>query len=258
MNSGILIWWRPSTYKGAFKMPKGAQEYFTIVLKLWGQQISGPVLGVISLAAALSAPSLSATPEGAQLLVRAIAWATGSASAVLVFVAHYRAWKTERVGYEAELAKNQRPEIKGELWGLSSRTFSIHNIADEIVQCQVTIFFRLSIRNTRVSTNLDRLSLEAGSMKVPAIFEDVSIWLPNLPRGNAQPRNPELPTGKIVELEGEASLTMDGLHWQKVEQPIDLSGMKAKVVDGFGLAHIIDVEPKTLRISEDSGPANLI
>jgi hypothetical protein len=84
------------------------REYIVIVGRLWGREISGPILAGVSIVLAIAYACYADNANATVALVKYAAWLTGAISILLVFIAQYKAWFSEREKFEAEVAKNQR------------------------------------------------------------------------------------------------------------------------------------------------------
>jgi hypothetical protein len=91
------------------------KEYLAVVARLWGKQISGPVLAVVSLVLTFLYAHYADNAEVGTKLVRYSAWVTGAVSLFLIFVAQYEAWKSEREALEAETLKNVGSDVQGKI-----------------------------------------------------------------------------------------------------------------------------------------------
>lgn len=93
-------------------------EYLVLVSKLWGKEISGPVLVLIGLAL-LAAEQLVTDQQTAAVVLKASAALTLSAAIVLFFSAQYKAWRDEHEARTlAELKLNAAADVRGEIWVL--------------------------------------------------------------------------------------------------------------------------------------------
>jgi hypothetical protein len=85
-------------------------EYLTMVAKLWGKQISGPVLALVAIVAVFVNARYANDATATATVAKYVAWITGGISVLLIFVAQYEAWSTERDKYEVESKKLERLE----------------------------------------------------------------------------------------------------------------------------------------------------
>jgi hypothetical protein len=166
-----------------------------------------------------------------------IVGATGVAAVVMLIVAAYLTWKAEHGKYTTELAKNQRPDIQGEV-GVSG--YGINGEGHEhgrwSVSCEVV--FQLTLCNHRpVSTTLQKIECDGSQLKPPVVF---STW--QLHRLGSFPVGTEMlqGIGKSIDLALDA--TIDGVRWDDVH-PIDLAPLKFYVLDAFGEKHLLKVRP---------------
>jgi len=82
--------------------PQRLVEYLTMVAKLWGRHISGPILALVAIVAVFVNARYANDTTATATVAKYIAWITGGVSAFLVFVAQYQAWDGEREKYESE------------------------------------------------------------------------------------------------------------------------------------------------------------
>jgi hypothetical protein len=92
-------------------------EYLTMVARLWGRQISGPILALVAIIAAFVNARYATDATATATVAKYIAWITGGISAFLLFVAQYEAWSEERNKYEVEAGKLEgiekgKPKLK--------------------------------------------------------------------------------------------------------------------------------------------------
>jgi hypothetical protein len=171
--------------------------------------------------------------------------------------ASYAVWRQERLrylgqrqSYEAELAKNTRPEIKGKLYGVVARGQG-NRTSGGIDSCNTQIVFHIEACNQRpVETNLWDLRFDGAAMRPPATFAMTSIceggkgWTPiDLTSSVEQKTHPVLPFGLRVDLVGSASVEISGHDWPSLGRKFSLAGLKVELIDGFGGAHLIQIEP---------------
>jgi len=94
------------------------RKYTAMVAKSWGRAISGPILAVVGLILLVLQLSMSNTTQAA-LALKVGAGVTLAIAAVLVFVAHYEVWRTERekrINVEQELEQRKsRADIRGRI-----------------------------------------------------------------------------------------------------------------------------------------------
>jgi hypothetical protein len=229
------------------------REYCVIVAKLWGQQISGPVLALISICAVVAGPFYAESPSAASVLLKASAWFTGIASVVLLFVAQYKAWCAERESYDRELARNSRPEISGRVGEFDVWQSVGNSIRSEENFCGCSVTFRVSMSNGRpVQTNLRDLRIDGSGMLVRATFENIVIRSPGetttqmeaLVNKTSRPHfHPTLPQGIYLEFVASAEIIVKGHHWAGLKNTLNLTGLRVEAIDGFGCPHRLEVEP---------------
>jgi ABC-type nickel/cobalt efflux system permease component RcnA len=210
-------------------MPSRLGEYLVSVTKLWGQEISGPVLAGVSIVLAIVVQSISDMPT-AMLVTRWGAWATGGSSVLLMFVAQYKLWTTERDRRELEEAKNLRPDLKGEAAGFQPVGIRGAGVNGDEFWVMTEFKFRLSVCNYRdVTTNITGVRLDGSLLDPPVIFGGCGVQ---------DDGHPELPQGIRRELEVHSEATLDGVHTKEIAE-VDLAELKIYVVDGFGVSHLI-------------------
>jgi hypothetical protein len=88
------------------------------VLKRFGGHVSGWFFGVLSIVSLVASAVITRTGADPKLLALVLNWTAGVSTAAVVavfLVAQFNAWSSERDKYEAELAKNVKPDIRGHL-----------------------------------------------------------------------------------------------------------------------------------------------
>ena len=85
-------------------------EYLTMVGRLWGNHISGPILALVAIIAVFVNALYANDATTTATVAKYIAWITGGISGFLVFVAQYQTWDKERDKYEAEARKLEEIE----------------------------------------------------------------------------------------------------------------------------------------------------
>jgi hypothetical protein len=91
------------------------KEYFIIILKLWGNQLAGPILAAVTLILGLVAAYYAGEPSAAVKVVKYSAFSTATVSILLIFVAQYQAWSHERDNYETEQKRHTGADIRGRI-----------------------------------------------------------------------------------------------------------------------------------------------
>ena len=194
------------------------------LLKRWWALLSCAVFTVIGVYAA-------ATNKANSWIVGA----TAVAAVAMFIVAAYLTWKDERSKYTTELARNQRPDIQGEVgvtgYGINSEGQE-HGLWS--VGCEV--IFKLTLCNHRpVSTTLQSIECDGSQLKPPVVFRAWSVnALGSFPIGTEMPQG----IGKSIDVALDA--TIDGVRWGDVH-PIDLAPLKFYVIDAFGEKHLLKV-----------------
>lgn len=162
----------------------------------------------------------------------------GSAVLAVVFfvVAAYLTWKDEHDRYVHEVAKNQKPEIQGELtvsgYGIETEG---HTQGHWSVSSEV--FFQLTLCNHRaVNTTLEDLDWDGSHLNPPVVFDDGVKSMHSDPIGEHLPHG----IGRTINVGFVANI--DGVKWKDVH-PIDLQPLKFYVIDAFGQKHQIKIKP---------------
>jgi len=174
-------------------------EYLAMVARLWGTQISGPILALVAIVAAFVNARYANDATATAIVARWIAWSTGGISALLILVAQYQAWSAERDKYETEKSKNEAaPHMDivdlnvvphGRLGeGLTDLFFNVRLVLGEPSQVSIQGF------------SLD-ISNEATSLTVNGI-EDVTEWSLVKPVGGFS-RSPCVPLTKEMSRRGD-------------------------------------------------------
>jgi hypothetical protein len=214
-------------------------EYFMTVSKLWGKHISGPVLAFLSIGSAI-AYAYASKPTTVALVTKYGALLTGIATVVLIFAAHYEAWKIERDNYEAEAARNGQPELCGRArdftMGPRPVTESTSQGRDGIEKKEIrfNIEFKIEICNYRpMKTNLMNVALDGSKLPLPTIFSDVRLsGSPSLEQG----------MGCVVSV--YASTVISGVTRRDMyASAFHLDNLVVGAVDGFGNYHPLAMCP---------------
>jgi hypothetical protein len=202
------------------------KEYFTALFHGWVGKMSGPA-SIALLFLPLVWPSLFKDAT----LVRA----TWVAAALCFVVANYSAWRYERNKYESEVAKHDKPDIRG-----SASHFANYDggHVDRIIHdgnkrsTEFKVAFRLELCNhSAVKTNVRRLLFD-GSRVVPALeMAESAIALVDLNRGIG------------VTLSPSTSVTIGGAYADFKGKEIDLTNLEITVVDGFHNHHLVKTLP---------------
>src|SRR5271170_58212 len=144
------------------------REYVALVTRLWGRLIAGPIAAVCSLIGLVVGLSLHLGPTATSVL----SVVPLADSILLIWPAQYEAWKQERVERELEVAKNQKPDLRGEAYDFSRNqhgTITSTMSSDEGWTVFVPFHFTLSVTNHRqATTNLSKLILDATDVQ-PAV-----------------------------------------------------------------------------------------
>ncbi len=193
------------------------QKFITAIASDWLARMSGPLTVPFTIAALF----VSSADYRRLFAILAI---------LAVFVTCYRVWASEYDRAEIEIAKNEKPEIRGEIFDFKRRGVFGDSIAREKWSCSFHISFTIYLCNHRtVSTTIKEIKLDGSKMNPPSAFSEVSLsQVVRLDRG----------IGK--ELEKGVLVTVEGKRLDEVER-ISTQGLKASVVDAFGQTHVIPV-----------------
>jgi len=170
-------------------------------------------------------------------------WVVGAsalAAAVFFLVAGYETWRDEHVRYILEIAKNGRPDIRGEAFNFSG--YGIHAEGHEhghwSVDCEVTFEIYVCNHNT-ITTTLKAIEVD-GSRLTPPIKFDFRV-IEAVRREPAFPVGMEMPHGVGKSLKVRANATVDGMRFSEVP-PIGLEHLGIHIVDAFENSHPIRVK----------------
>ncbi len=214
------------------------REYARLVFRLWSKQIAGPIAAV----AAILLPIVSLAVHSTRFAATLFGVAPLLVAIILIWPAQYQVWKEERDNRRTEERKNSLPQIMGELQGFEIKT--IRRGVEEDFNLGFLVTFSLSVRNQRsVSTNITRLELDGSSMKTPTAFTNVVLLEPariplDPPRSSL---DVELKRGIEVHMIGTAQLDPLNIAIGSRKQ-IDLTGLRASLVDGFGNVHPLQID----------------
>lgn len=146
---------------------------------------------------------------------------------------------------DAEQLKNARPSIRGNLVCATTGIRSDETLPEKAAT--VAVHFVFTVVNMRPpSTNIAGIRIDGSALKIPAEFENAETWQPP-PLGTNAPtiRHPELRHGIYTELAGSAEVSVKGFAWRELGETLSLDGLKIELIDGFGDAHQITVDPET-------------
>jgi hypothetical protein len=161
---------------------------------------------------------------------------SGVLANLFVFVAAYQTWREEHDKYTAEVSKNLRPDIRGEVgvcgYGMEGEG---HENGHWSVDSEVV--FQLSLCNHRpVTTTLEGIECDGSQLTPPVLFE------PSLVSSTGSfPVGTEMPHGIGKTIDVAIAATIDGVRWQDVH-PIDLKPLKFYVIDAFGQRHLLQIK----------------
>jgi hypothetical protein len=142
----------------------------------------------------------------------------GSALLALVFftVAAYQTWKEEHDRFTSELAKNQKPDIRGEVvicgYGIEGEGYE-----NETWSVNSDVVLQLSLCNHRaVRTTLQDIECDGSQLRPPVVFS------PHLAYSTGTfPVGTEMPHGIGTIIDVSVPATIVGVRWKDVH-PIDL------------------------------------
>ncbi len=147
-----------------------------------------------------------------------------------VLVTCYRVWANEYDRAEMELSKNDKPEIRGEIFDFKRSGAFGDSILNGLRSCGFYLTFKLYLCNHRaVTTTIKEIMLVGSGVNPPCVFSEVSL-----------PEDSRLERGIGREFDKLVRVTVNGKRSDEVEQ-ISTQGLKACVVDSFGQTHIIPV-----------------
>jgi hypothetical protein len=163
------------------------REYFLVAGKLWCEEISGPILAVVSIVLILAYAHYSDNANATAKLVKYSAWLTGTISILLIFVAQYKAWRDERNAMNKEKVRQVGADIRGniERGYLDLRTFheSPNNSGEFTVLtggCSVKFYIETVNYNdwgTWFKPRESKLELRIGKACFHGTWEHVDRWL---------------------------------------------------------------------------------
>ena len=156
----------------------------------------------------------------------------GSAALAAIFfiIAAYKAWRLEHELYIGEVAKNEKPEIQGEVYGFSPALYRSDGVFDRIWHVQFEFNFTLFMCNHKpISTTIRQLRLD-GSLLCPKVIFEVTL-APDISLSHG--------IGKTFPIT-LAKASIDGLGDPNVG-PINLDRLQVTVTDSFEQTHLIRV-----------------
>jgi hypothetical protein len=166
------------------------------------------------------------------------AWQVGASAVIAAgsfIVAAFQTWKDEYGRYTAEVAKNQKPDIQGDV---AVCGYGIEEEGHENGQWSVDseVIFQLTLCNHRaVTTTLEDIECDGSALIPPVVFN------PALSRPRTGfPVGVEMPRGIGRCFDVTVSATINGVRWADVH-PIDLRPLKFHVIDAFGQKHLLRV-----------------
>ena len=156
-----------------------------------------------------------------------------------IFVACYLAWNEERVAkqkvlrdYEAEVSKNQKPDIRGVARNFKQSGMRGDGREGDRVHASFGISFDLSLCNHQpIPTNLLNIQISGTLLSIVVAVLTLDFE-----------RRTPLNYGVAVDLPVSAVVILDGVSLADVRrQEIGLDGLRIYAVDGFSNAHPIPI-----------------
>lgn len=198
------------------------------VAKHYKGHISGWMLAISAIGLQIAAAWVSNDPTRSATVVRWSAWIMTAAAVWVVFVAQYDAWREERTRAEAEVARNLKPQIEGELLDFTAGSTHGSSIVDGKHYRHVKFSCRLVMTNRRpVTTNILGCALVGFKCSPSVAFLDTVV----------SPMGVEViyAKGTLVNISGIAQIEGDGI----TDEVVSLDGLYAVVLDGFRDGHEI-------------------
>jgi hypothetical protein len=193
------------------------QKFVIAIMSDWFARMSGPLTVPFTIA------SLFVSSAEYRRLFASLA-----VSALLV--TSYRVWVNEYRRAEAEIAKNDKPEIRGEIFDFKRSGILGDSILKGVRSCSFYLTFKIFLCNHReVSTTIKEIRLDGSAVNPPCVFSEVSV-----------PEDARLDRGIGRGFDKVVRVSVKGKRNDEVEQ-INTQGLKALVIDSFGQAHLIPV-----------------
>lgn len=217
------------------------------VAKLWGGHISGPILAVAAIALGILSAIFADNPGAGVMVVKISAWLTAVLAAILIMVAQYDAWSAERDKYDAEAARNSRPEIRGEV-----RTIIVRRVRpDQHVSTTFPYaytFFAAVCNHRSVETNLSRVRVDGLTVSPPIVllFHEISTV-------QAEPQ--VRPSEIMLKYGIQTELLITAMGSAPTEGS-NFSGLDISLVDGLGGTHKLSVQTGLEPIFSDDESAS--
>lgn len=169
-------------------------------------------------------------------------WIVGGSAflaAVLFLVAAYRAWRDEHQRYTGEVARNGRPEIRGEAFNFSG--YGIygegHDHGHWSADCNVTFEIYICNHNPIITT-LKAVEVDGSRLTPPLVFGFRIIE--TVLREPAFPLGMEMPHGMGKTMKVRVTATVDGMRLAEIP-PIVMDDIQVLIVDAFEHKHPIQV-----------------
>jgi hypothetical protein len=179
---------------------------------------------------------IAATNKGNGWVVGGIAFL----AAVFFLMAAYRTWRDEHHRYIGEVARNQRPDIKGEAFNFSG--YGVHGEGHEhghwSAGCNVTFEIYVCNHNP-ITTTLKAVEVD-GSRLTPPVNFDFRV-IEAVLREPAFPVGMEMPHGMGKTMKVRATATVDRMRLAEIP-PIVLDDIQVHIVDAFEHKHPIRVK----------------
>jgi|SRR5208283_2715369 len=191
------------------------QKFITAIASDWLARMSGPLTVPFTIAALF----VSSADYRRLFAVLAI---------LAVLVTCYRVWAREYDRAEIEIAKNEKPEIRGEVFDFKRRGVFGDSIVGKKCSCSFHLGFRMYLCNHRaVSTTVKEIKLDGSGMNPKLTFSEIILTEDvRLDRGIGK----ELAKGVLVGVEDKLLEDV---------QMVSTQGLKVFIIDAFGQTHDI-------------------
>jgi hypothetical protein len=167
----------------------------------------------------------------------------GLASVLLILVAQYNAWSAERTRYEAEVLRNARPDIKGEV-----KTVIVKKGSEE-PSLPYTYHFFVAVSNHRpIETNLSHVKVDGLTVNPPMVLLSATIFA----FASAKPLRPS----EITLRYGMATELIITAQGSAPKEEMDFSNLEIWLEDGLGGKHKVTAKSGLKPILSDDEPAS--
>jgi hypothetical protein len=159
----------------------------------------------------------------------------GSAVLAVVFfvLAAFLTWNDEHQKYVAEVAKNQMPDIKGQLEMVGSGMYGISTGSGE-TSCSCDLIFDLSLCNHRpVNTTLQGIDFDGSQLNPPVVFSPSVAQ-----RHEWFPAGALLTHGIGVTAQAIVEARVSGTTFTS----LSLNALRVHVIDAFGNRHLLSMK----------------